>query len=238
MHIRDNLTASHDAVWRHLAGSGTWLFGAERVAVAEETRAARHCRLCAARKKALSAASVEGVHDTTALSAPRIESIHKLVNDPGRITRAWVNGLLADGLEDAVYVEITGLVSVLTVVDTFHAALGMPLRSLPASEPGEPTRRRPRTARDMGGYVPMVPADGLCDDYTDLYDTDFNVPSVHRSLSLVPAETRIANHLMASHYLPYEQVPHYTDADHDYAIDKMQIELLASRVSMQNNCFY
>ena len=97
---------------------------------------------CAPRgRRPLSAASVEGVHDTiTALSAPRIESIHKLVNDPGRITRTWVNGLLADGLEDAVYVEITGLVSVLTVVDTFHAALGMPLRSLPASEPGEPTR--------------------------------------------------------------------------------------------------
>ena len=43
---------------------------------------------------------------------------------------------------------------------------------------------------------------------------------------------------MASHYFPYEQVPRYTDADHDYAIDKMQIELLAARVSMHNDCFY
>jgi hypothetical protein len=61
---------------------------------------------------------------------------------------------------------------------------------------------------------------------------------VHRAFSLVPDATRLADELMSSHYFPYEMVPRYTDADHNYAINKMQIELIASRVSMYNDCFY
>ena len=64
------------------------------------------------------------------------------------------------------------------------------------------------------------------------------MPGVHRAFSLVPEATRIANDLMQSHYLPYEQVPFYSDADHSYAIGKMQMELVASRVSRHNDCFY
>jgi hypothetical protein len=135
-------------------------------------------------------------------------------------------------------VEISGLVSAVLVVDTFHAALGLPLRPLPDPEVGEPTRRRPRTATSEDAYVPMIPADGLVDDYEDLYVPADFVPNVHRAFSLVPDATRVANDLMASHYFPYELVPRYTDADHDYAIQKTQIELVAARVSRHNDCFY
>ncbi len=240
MWIRPDLTASHDRVWQQLASPGTWLTGAERVAVARELRAADDCPLCRERKASLSPAAVRGRHATVCDDMPtaRVELIHKLVTDPGRITRSWVTELLASGLQDAEYVEIAGLVSAVMVVDTFHAALGLPLRPLPDPEPGEPTRQRPRTAASGGAYVPTVAPDALADDYTDLYDTRFFVPNVHRAFSLVPDATRVANHLMASHYFPYEHVPRYTDADHDHAIDKMQMELLASRVSMHNDCFY
>ena len=240
MRIRADLTASHDHVWRQLAGPGTWLTGAERVSVARELRAADDCPLCRERKAALSPGAIRGHHQTVDddLSATRIELIHKLVTDPGRINRSWVRELLAGGMQDTEYVEIAGLVSAVLVVDTFHAALGLPLRPLPEPQAGEPSRQRPRTATAADTYVPIIAPDALADDYTDLYDTRFNVPNVHRAFSLVPDATRLANHLMASHYFPYEQVPRYTDADHDYAIDRMQMEMLASRVSMHNDCFY
>ena len=240
MRIRADLTASHDRVWRQLAAPGTWLTGTERIAVARELRAADNCPLCRERKTSLSPGAIEGHHETVNhdMSTARVELIHKLVTDPGRITRSWVQELLAGGLEDTEYVEIAGLVSAVTVVDTFHAALGLPLRPLPDPEPGKPTRQRPRTAAPGDTYVPTIAPDALADDYTDLYDTRFRVPIVHRAFSLVPDATRVANLLMASHYIPYEQVPLYTDADHDHAIDKMQMELLASRVSMHNDCFY
>ncbi len=240
MRIRAELTASHDRVWQQLAAPGTWLTGTERVAVGRELRTARNCQSCQERKTSLSPGAIKGHHETVNQDMPtaRVELIHKLVTDPGRITRSWVRELLAGGMEDTEYVEIAGLVSAVTVVDTFHAALGLPLRPLPDPDPGKPTRQRPRTAAPADTYVPTIAPDALADDYTDLYDTRLFVPNVHRAFSLVPEATRVANHLMASHYFPYEQVPRYTDADHDYAIDKMQMELLASRVSMHNDCFY
>ena len=124
------------------------------------------------------------------------------------------------------------------VVDTFHVAVGLPLRPLPQPISGEPSQKRPRTAIVQDSYVPMIPANALADDYQDLYDTRYWVPNVHRAFSLVPPATRIADELMDSHYFPYEVVPRYSDSDHSYAINKMQIELVASRVSMYNDCFY
>jgi len=240
MIIRSELTASHDRVWQHLEAPGTWLAAAERVSVAAEVRAARSCELCAARKAALSPAAVEGQHEDTpaGLSAIWVELVHKLVTDPGRITRSWVEKLLSNDMTDTEYVEISGLVSAITVVDTFHAALGLPERELPTPKPGEPSRSRPRTAALEDGYVPVIATSALEGDYADLYDTNYWVPNVHRAFSLVPEATRVADDLMQSHYFPYETVPRYTDADHSYAINKMQIELVASRVSRDNDCFY
>ena len=167
-----------------------------------------------------------------------VELIHKLVSDPGRITRSWVEGLLSNGMTDVEYIEIAGLVSPVMVVDTFNKAVGLPLKTLPAANPGEPIRQRPRTAAMEDGFVPMIAVDALADDYVDLYDTQSWVPNVHRAFSLVPACTRIADNLMEAHYFAYEKVPRYSDADHSYAINKIQMELVASRVSVHNDCFY
>ncbi len=240
MQIRPELTASHDRVWRSLAAPGTWLTGAERVDVARTLRTARDCALCQARKASPLPMSVQGRHEAAVADMPeaRVELIHKLVTDPGRISRAWVEGLFAEGIPDAEYVEISGLVSAVLVVDTFHRALGLPVRALPEPEAGAPTRRRPRTAVLDDAYVPMIPADGLTDDFLDLYEPGLPVANVHRAFTLVPDVTRLANDLMASHYFPYEHVTRYTDADHDYAITKTQIELTAARVSRYNDCFY
>lgn len=206
--------------------------------MAAEVRAVCACQLCRDRKIALSPNSVKGEHNpTVAMPAARRELVHRLVSDPGRITRSWVSTLLRN-MTDAEYVEIAGLVSAVVVVDTFHAALGLPERALPQAQAGEPSRVRPRTAAEEGAYVPMIPMDGLEGDYADLYDLPNWVPNVHRAFSLVPEATRTADVLMAAHYFPYEQVPRYSDADHAYAINKMQMELVASRVSMYNDCFY
>ena len=244
MQVRAELTKSHDRLWRALAEPGTWLTGRERLAVAEESRAARRCALCKARKEALSPASVVGEHDAaTDLPSPYVEIVHKLVTDPGRITRAWVNDRFDEGVSDAVYVEIVGLASAVIVVDTFHAALGLPLRELPKPRAGAPGQYRPPGAvleqGSQQGFVPVIPIDRLDEETADLYDTSRSfVPNVHRAFSLVPDATRVANDLMQSHYFPYEMVPRYTDADHGYAINKVQMELLASRVSIYNDCFY
>ena len=137
MTIRADITGSHDRVWEQLAAQGAQLTGRERVAVAAELRAARACSLCQARKAALSPHVMTGEHGYGAqdMEPARVELIHKLVTDPGRITRKWVEALLAGGMGDVEYVEIAGLVSAVMVVDTFHVAMGLPLRPLPGTAP-------------------------------------------------------------------------------------------------------
>ncbi len=240
MEVRSEITKSHDRVWSELAGPGARLTGEERLSLARELRTARTCELCCKSKESLSVAYNFSGHNRVDSKVPDvwIELVHKLVNDPGRIHRGWVQALLGDGLDEVEYVEIAGLVSSVCVVDTFHEALGLPLRPLPEAVTGTVTYKRPATARDEGAYVSMVPVEGLQDDYEDLYDTRHWVPNVHRAFSLVPDVARLANDLMESHYFPYESVPQYTDEAHQYAITKIQMELVASRVSKNNDCFY
>ena len=212
----------------------------ELVSPWREVRGARSCPFCADRKAALSPAAAQGEHTTCSggLRPAQVDAIHRIATDPGRLTKRWVESLHAEGVSDGEYVEIAALVSAILVVDTFHAGVGLALRPLPEPVEGEPSRWRPAAAVVDESYVAMIPADGLDEDTADLYDTTGFVPNVHRAFSLVPAATRLANDLMASHYFPYAKVTSYTDADHDYAIGKMQMELAASRVSIHNDCFY
>ena len=48
MMIRAELISSHDEVWKQLARPGARLSGAERVAIAAESRQARCCAFCKA----------------------------------------------------------------------------------------------------------------------------------------------------------------------------------------------
>ena len=56
-----------------------------------------------------------------------------------------------------------------------------------------------------------------------------------RALSLVPDEVRMLRRLSEAHYLPIEKIP---DPTCHRALDRMQMELVAARVSALNECFY
>jgi hypothetical protein len=240
MQIRKDLTESHSRLFAQLAEPGTWLSAIERASIVAELRIVKDCRYCTERKAVLAPKLPKGSHTTQDddLNEDQVELIHRLVSDPGRISRIYVDSLLANGMTDGEYVEISAIVSAVVVADTFDLALGRLPRTSLEPIPGEPSQRRPQTAAMEDAFVPLIAANALEGDYSDLYDTQRMVPNVHRAFSLVPDCTRIANDLMASHYLPYEWVPLYKDEDHNRAIDKMQMELIASRVSRHNDCFY
>ena len=57
---------------------GTWWTGADRVAIAAETRHVVRCELCVARREALSPAMVAGDHSSLGtLPAAAVEAIHR-----------------------------------------------------------------------------------------------------------------------------------------------------------------
>ncbi len=239
--VPEALAAAHRAFWERLAGPGTWWTGAERVAIAEAAREAGACDLCRRRREALSPAAVGGGHEARPpLPAAAVDAVHRLITDPGRITRAAVEEFAREGISDARYVELLGLVVAVFSVDEFHRALGLPLEPLPVPRPGEPSRQRPAEAAPGVGFVPMLPSRGRSREFRELYGDIPGgfVPHVLRALSLVPEAVRDLGLLAAVHYLPPALVARPGAMPEGRVLDRKQVELLAGRVSALNECFY
>lgn len=242
--VRDDIIDAHREAWRRIARAGTWLDGATRVAIAAEVRHAAGCALCKRRKEALSPYSIAGHHNSLGQLPERVvEQIHRIVSDPGRLTRHWFEGILASGTSDVEYVEIVGVIVTVVSIDTFCRAIGVPAHRLPQPEAGEPFRRRPRTAYQRGeAWVPMIHPKDLEGEV----DTEEEralarywggvLANIRRALSLVPEEALAWFKLVETQYLPGKWM---RDFDREYrAITHAQIELIAGRVSVLNQCFY
>jgi hypothetical protein len=242
--IRADIVDAHKVAWARLARPGTWFDGTTRVAIAAETRHAAQCTLCKRRKEALSPYAIAGHHDSLKTLPERVvEQIHRIVSDPGRLTRQWFDGVIASGTSDAEYVEIVGVIATVVSIDTFCRAIGLPPHPLPRPAPGEPHRRRPRTAQQRGeAWVPMIhPKDleGELDTEEEKALAKYwggVLANIRRALSLVPEEAFAWFQLVETQYLLGKWMRDF--ANEYRAITHAQIELIAGRVSVLNECFY
>lgn len=239
--VRADLATAHAQVLEHLASPGTWWTGSERRAIAEAARAARGCALCAERKAALSPFSVAGDHEGPSDLEPEVvDVVHRIVTDPGRLTKSWYEGVTSSAtLDPESYIELIGVTVFLTAVDAFARAVGVEPRPLPDAAPGEPSRRRPPGAALDRAWVPRLVggADGQ-PAWHDLWGDRADVAEVERGLSLVPSEVDFLNRFAPVHYMDFRHVPDPRYAHPDRALDRLQNELVASRVSLVNECFY
>lgn len=236
--IRDDLTLAHRAAWAHIAKPGVWLTGAERVAVAQETRRARDCSLCAKRKAALSPFADPEPHAASPpLAAPLVDATHRITTDASRLTRNWYEGLAGQGVTDERYVEALGVAVIAISVDAFQRALGLALEPLPAPERGDPARTRPEGLVRGEAWVPMIDPDKAGSAESDLFFKrgPLRAAYVMRALTLVPSELRAWIALSGAQYLSPAQM---TRLDTGKALDRAQMELVAGRVSALNACFY
>ena len=243
--VRAGLDRELKRAWQRLAAPGTWWSGEQRLAIAREARHAPFCALCAQRREALSPFAIKGHHDSlgalsalsppSALSAPMVDIVHRLVTDAGRLTRTWLNTQLDAGVSEEEYVETIGVVAMITALDTFDTALGLPLRELPTAQPGTPNRHRPAgVKRDLAWVLTVAPEDLTAAD-PDPYTIHGN-KNIHRALSLVPQEVINFFDLDVELYLMDHEI---RDFDHEFrALTHPQIELLAGRVSSLNGCYY
>jgi hypothetical protein len=242
--VRNDIVAAHDHAWKRIARAGAWFDGKTRLAIAAETRHASKCALCSRRKDAVSPYGISGRHDGLGTLPERlVDQIHRIVTDPGRLTRAWFERVMASGTRDTEYVEIVGVVATVVTIDTFCRAIGAPLHALPEAESGKPHCRRPRTARQRGeAWVPMIHPQDLEDGLDTAEEQTLatywgGVPSnIRRALSLVPEEAYEWFRLVEVQYLPGKAMRDF--ANEYRAITHAQIELIAGRVSVLNQCFY
>src|SRR5689334_10083511 len=118
--VRDDLTAAHRTIWGYVSSPGPAWAGEQRVAIAAAARQADTCRLCRARKDALSPNAVSGEHDGAGDLAPNVvDVVHRIRTDPGRLSRAWYESVIAGGISELAYVDLVSVVTLLSGVDYF-----------------------------------------------------------------------------------------------------------------------
>ncbi|MEL6983080.1 MAG: hypothetical protein AAFO29_11705 [Actinomycetota bacterium] len=149
---------------------------------------------------------------------PLDELTHRLTVAPASIRQAFVRELEGHGVPAATYVEVLGLVARLTAIDTFAIGLGVPPVDLPPPADDQPTGEVATEATIDGGWVPTVgPA---------------SPPS---ALSLTPSEHRA---MLDLHRVFYLSIPEMGDLDADRGLHRTQMELVAARASLLNECFF
>jgi hypothetical protein len=210
---RSEILQVQRAAWQRISGPGSWWTGAERVAFAQLARAARAQRNNPPwLREALPAPS-------TPLPDAAIEASRRIAVDAHRLDRAWCHGVVSQ-LGDAAYVELAGVVAIVSAIDAFAEATGAAFERLPEPREGEPNRERPEGLHDIGAYVAM----------TDPWQG----PNVSRALTLAPDEMSCFMGLVASMYAFTD----FVKLIWDRPLTRPQIELVASRVSAVNECFY
>ncbi|MEE2892663.1 MAG: alkylhydroperoxidase-related (seleno)protein [Pseudomonadota bacterium] len=235
--LAETYAASHERFWDRLARPGTWLTAAERVAVVEEARAARNCEACARRRAALSPEVDVGEHAwATDLPLPWREVIHRIATDPGRLSSAWFERSVGKDLSHEQYVEILATLVHAGVVDLFCLGIGVDEHPLPAPQAGEPSRHRPAQIVHDEAWVPWIPSEGAVGDEADLWKPA-QTANVIRAMSLVPDEVRTLSDTIEVHYLSIGEIID-PRASGDRVLSRAQMELLASRTSALNQCFY
>jgi len=199
---RDEYEAALQGQWDRLAEPGTWWTGPERVAIAAESRLATN------------SLPPTGALPGAATNAARTVAIKASTIRPEMIDR-WA----ADGLDEFAYVEIVGIVAIVTALDVAAFGLGRRAEPLPVGRPGDPSRVKPEGAVKSDGWVPTVgPA------------------WAPEALSAVPSERDGMHTIHGPLYLSMEQMLDL-DIERD-GMARFQMELVAARTSMLNDCFY
>ena len=130
----------------------------------------------------------------------------------------WVNGLLADGLTSEAYVEVIGIVGRVSAVDSLMFGIGAQPQPFPIPAEGEPTRMMADGAAMNGALAPTV-----------------GPPGAPSALSAVPAEVDAMFELHGVLYLSLEEMG---DPAIEKTLTRAQMELIAARTSLLNDCFY
>ena len=233
--VREDIVSAQQRAWARLSRAGSWLTGDERVKVMAETRHARTCATCEKIKYALSPFAITDPHDAgTDLPENWVNMIHLIVADPGRLTHGWYKKTLDSGIPATHFIEIVSVIAHTTAIDTFAKGIGVPVRTLPKAEEGEPSHYRPKEARQHQAWAPNIAWDEFGPNEADYFVGP--EANIRRALTLVPDEARGFFDVASAQYLSGPQMRDFSEEFR--AITHLQIELLAARVSALNQCTY
>lgn len=156
----------------------------------------------------------------TRLEPAAVEVVEKIAGDQSTTSRAWVDSMVETLGSEERYLELMGIATRVVQVDTFSRLMGEEPPPLPEPESGEPSREivepRPKKIRSWITVGPM-----LVPPFTQV---------------LVPAENDRTYSQIETLYMTGKDMedPDFRRGD----LHRTQIELVASSLSHENECFY
>lgn len=203
-----------------LASPGVRWASAELVAIAAEQRRALEHRDLAPWEAPSTIAGM--IADDYVLTPSVVDAVWRLTNHSGTLTGEWYESTLSQLPTAEHYVELLGIVAIMSAMDRMAAALGLDFIPLPEPGPGEPSEAVVPEATVSTHWVPTVPGNGSAafDSLTAIRDGD-----------------KIRLLLSNAQYMKVEQVL----GDFDFArgsLVRSQIEFVAARTARGNECFY
>lgn len=229
--IRQEIQDTHAAAAAHWASPGTWWSADERAAIVDEVRKAWDAEPLPPWQ---TPSSTQALADPLRrLPIAAIDVIWRLTNHVTTLTKKWYESYVPSQLSPQQYVEIVGIVAQVTLTDRFADALELERVQLPEARPGEPSREQPADAEVVAHWVPTAPiVDGSWNPATPS-----DVPNVRKALSLVAAERIMQWVLIDAHYVQGGALADDFGSNH-WSLERAQIELLGTRTSTVNECFY
>lgn len=187
----------------HIASPGARWTGAQRNSIAAVARAAN-----AGDELLASDLSPE----TSAIAATVAAEAHTVTAD------MIDNYVAAVDRDVESFVEIVGVVSRQTAIDTFTRGVGAADLAFAPAEPGSPTGQTSRAAKRRSAFVPTVGPAGATS-----------------SLSAVATEDLAQEDLHGTLYLSYAEMG---DLRIEKGLPRWQLELIAARTSLINHCLF
>ena len=218
--VRDDLVQAHLATIDGWASPGNWWSATERLAMVGQVRKARAADELPPWARP---STVEGLVDPdTPLPAAAVDAVWRLTNHPGTLTAEWYAETIEAGLTPEQYVELVGVVATANCIDVFATAIGVEAAPLPNPAEGEPDRAVVDGVAVSTHWVPTAPVRGA---------------NVGKALTSVPVAAEAWRRLSDAQYVPPEALLNDLTWSRG-ALDRMQVELLAARTSLLNECFY
>jgi hypothetical protein len=220
--VRQDLVRAHDQAIAALSRPGTWWTGGQRrelaltaqLAISETDPVAPWVGVSTVANK---------LPATLMASKTAHDAIYRISRHAATLTREWYEKVTAE-INPLAFVELCGIACTIAPVTAFRRALGLPELKLNPAESGQPSNKKPDNI--VAAQLNWVPVVGPAD----------RDAAVVQAFTAVPETNRVIWAMADAQYIPDKEMvdPNWTRG----TLSRVQMELVATRVSQQRECFY
>jgi hypothetical protein len=220
--VRQDLVRAHNQAIAALSKPGTWWTGAQRrelaitaqLAISESEPVAPWVGVSTVANKL-----------PASLTAPKIahDVMYRISRHAATLTRDWYEKVTAE-INPLAFVELCGIACTIAPVVAFRRSLGLPALEVGPAESGQPSNKEPDNI--VAAQLNWVPVVGPADKDA----------AVVQAFTAVPETNRVIWAMADAQYIPDKEMvdPKWTRG----TLSRVQMELIATRVSQQRECFY